>query len=295
MTLVDVLQQNASRFPDRTALVQDDLAVTFGQWHAQARALAAHLAATGLRKGDRVGLLMHKTPQAMIAFLGIAAAGGVFFTLDFNQRPDDLQFVLDLTRPHAMIVDPEFLPLLARLEHGCGKHLVFTREAGAPAGGTTWTGITDRPPEPAPAVDADENDVVHLNFTSGTTGRPRAAATTHANIRWNTIASIEALGLREDDVHLSMFPIYGHPHELFARSLYLGGTSVLVNSVSPRVILKAMTRLNVTAFMAVGSIYAELVRHCRRHPVRLPGRRSTWRSATRARTSGPRSPPRSTA
>jgi long-chain acyl-CoA synthetase len=101
---------------------------------------------------------------------------------------------------------------------------------------------------------------VYLNFTSGTTGVPKGAVTTHANIYWNTRASIESFHLTSEDIHLCMFPIFTHPHELFARPLSLGGTIVLTDNIYPKSIAKVISNHRVTCLMAISALYEALMR-----------------------------------
>jgi len=105
------------------------------------------------------------------------------------------------------------------------------------------------------------DDVVYLNMTSGTTGRPKAGVTTHRMIQWNTRSSIEALGFTGDDRFLCMFSVFAHPHELFARPLALGGSAALVDSLNVRIVARAIEAYGVTWVMAVPSFYEMLSEH----------------------------------
>ena len=107
-------------------------------------------------------------------------------------------------------------------------------------------------------MEVNENDIVYLNYTSGTTGLPKGALTTHANIIWNTIGCIDAFRLTHADVHLCMFSVSAHPHELFCRGLYLGGTSVLVDSIFPKTVARAVSENKVTNIMAVPYFFKSL-------------------------------------
>lgn len=126
---------------------------------------------------------------------------------------------------------------------------------------------------PAPAAPAGDGDVVYLNMTSGSTGAPKAALTTHANLYWNTVSSVEALELGPDDIHACMFPVFGHPHELFARPLYLGGTIVMIDGISPKSITAAIAEHGVTSLMAIASICQSLVHFHRSRSFKLPSLR----------------------
>lgn len=266
MTLMDMLKSSAERFPDRAAIVGGSTVISYADLLRQSRALTAWLVSTGLRKGDRVGLLLKKTPEAVISFLGVAGAGGVAFPINGGQPVSDIQSLLDLLTPAAIILDVDFLPLLSRLELSCGRERMVVVGGGATAPFGAWNDIVNRRVPGVPNVRLLDDDVVYLNITSGTTGIPKAAITTHANIYWNTRSAVECLSLTPDDVHLIMFPVFVHPHELFARSIYLGGTTVLLDTISPAAMARAIEIHRVTCLMAVASICSSLVRSYRSHP-----------------------------
>jgi long-chain acyl-CoA synthetase len=213
-----------------------------------------------------VGLLLTKGPEALIAFLGIAAAGGVAFPVDYNHTKDQIQFILNLTQPSALFVDAKFQSMLSELNPHCPEDRIIVAGGEPEAEFSKWEDIAAEGIGPS-MPDANEEDTVYLNFTSGTTGAPKCAMTTHANIYWNTVSAVERLKLTGEDVHLCMFPVFGHPHELFARPVLLGGTLVLVDNMSPGAIAKAISENDVTCMMAVATIYRSLVRYHASHPI----------------------------
>lgn len=254
-----MLRDAAAIAPDKAALCQDDQVIRYGEWLRDACTFAAELHNGGFTHGDRLAILTPKCPEAIVAFLGANLAGGAAFTLDFQQTVADLNHILRLTRPAALLAATDMAPLLQTLISPRECRLIWLPQpphAGRDAG---WREILAHP-RPAPACDPAPEDMAYLNFTSGTTGRPKAAVTTHANLYWNTRAAAECLQLCPEDVHLSLFPIYGHPHELFCRSLYFAATAVLVEGISPKNIANAVQRHDVTCMMAVASIYAGLLR-----------------------------------
>jgi long-chain acyl-CoA synthetase len=260
MTIVEMLERNARLFPEKTAIIYGNSRISYRTFYERANTLANFLIAMGLKKGDRVGLVLHKTPEVLISFLGVAAAGGVVFPVDYNQTLDNIECMLNLTNPTVVIVDERFQDLLSRFEGNCSDEKTIVIGQKTTNQRRSWKEVFAQQSLNPPGVEIQDGDVVYLNFTSGTTGLPKGAITTHANIYWNTLSAVESLGLTEEDIHLCMFPVFSHPHELFARSLYLGGTIVLIDSIYPKSIATVISEYRVTCMMAVTSIYDTLAR-----------------------------------
>jgi len=104
MTIIEMLEKSAKLYPEKTAIVCKGFRISYRELRERSRALAGFLVEMGLKKGDRVGLLLEKTPEVIISFLGVASVGGVVFPIDYNQTIDHLQYVLDLTRPAVLII-----------------------------------------------------------------------------------------------------------------------------------------------------------------------------------------------
>ena len=260
MTIVEMLAKNAKLFPEKTAIIYKESRISYQKFYERSNVLANFLVGIGLKKGESVGLLLQKTPEAVVSFLGVATAGGVVFPIDYNQTLADMQFILELTHPSVLVVAENFQPLLSRLRIPCSDKKIIVIGKKLRNQYITWEEIFTEETFDSPDVEIQDSDIVYLNFTSGTTGTPKAAITTHANIYWNTLSSVESLKLRHEDIHLCMFPVFGHPHELFARPLFLGGTIVLVDNISPKSIVRAISDHHVTCMMAVASIYETLIR-----------------------------------
>lgn len=269
ITLTAMLAGQAAARPGATALWYPGGRLTFADWFAQSNRLARHLIRRGVAPGSRVGLYLEKTPEAVVAFTGVAAASAVVLPMDYHQTPAYTQAVLDLAGVSALLVSANFLDLL----QGLRLPPVVIVVGGAGGSHTAWDEALQGESAAPPELPVGMEDVVYLNLTSGATGEPKAALTTHANLYWNTRASIEALALVPADVHLCLFPVFGHPHELFIRSLYLGGASVLVEGIAPKAISAAIREHGVTCLMATASLYASLLHHGRAHAIKLPSLR----------------------
>lgn len=258
-TLVDMLAENAEHLPNKIAMIYHDRLTTYRTLYHESNALANFLYGSGLEPGEKVGLILNKIPEVITSFLGVVRAGAVVFPVDFHQPLHQIQYLIDLTRPRVMIASEEYQNLLSSLI--LPSDYICTVVIGIPSSTTdyNWDQLMRNNDHRPPDVSVHLEDTAYLNLTSGTTGSPKCAVTTHANIFWNTAAATEALGLTADDVHLCLFPVFAHPHELLARPLYLGGTLVLLDKIAPKTICRTISEHGVTCMMAIPSIYQMLV------------------------------------
>ncbi len=258
-TLVDMLAENAENLPNKIAIICNDRHTTYRTLYHESNALANFLYGAGLEPGEKVGLILNKIPEVITSFLGVIRAGAVVFPVDFHQPLPQVQYLIDLTRPRVMIVSEEYQHFLSSLI--LPSNYICTVVIGIPSSTAdyNWDRLVLNNDHRPPGVSVHLEDTAYLNLTSGTTGSPKCAVTTHANIFWNTAAAIETLGLTAEDVHFCLFPVFAHPHELLSRPLYLGGTLVLLDKISPKTICRTISEHGVTCMMAIPSIYQTLV------------------------------------
>lgn len=259
MTLGETLAAAASRDPEGTALLWEDVRLSYREWDTAASRLARLLIDLGVGEGDRVALWMDKRVEVPVAFLAIARARAVAVPINFKLPAAAQRFQIERFGVAAVVTQTAHLD---EVDAVVGL-LDTTRQVIVVDGDepyTPWASLEtfpDSPPERYPRVD----DVVYFNMTSGTTGRPKAGITTHAMIQWNTVSSIQTLGYRATDRFLCMFSVFAHPHELFARPLALGGSCALVDSLNVRAVARAIERYRITWVMAVPSFYEMLSEH----------------------------------
>ena len=119
MTIVEMLKKNVRLYPEKTALIYKESRISYEALYKRSIALTNYLIDIGLKKGERVGLLMQKTPEVIISFLGVTGAGGVAFPIDNNQTLNHIQFLLKLTTPSILIFSDSFQSMLSELSIPC--------------------------------------------------------------------------------------------------------------------------------------------------------------------------------
>ncbi len=190
-SLRELIAQNSSR-PDVTFLVQGDRRLTYSEHDQAALAVAHALSTLGVHHGDRVAIVSANTPEWVITFWACAAIGAVCVPLNAWQKSEELQFALEDSGSKVVIADRKRLDLLLPVldELPAVEHVFLAGDA--PRAGETRVEkfdvlLGDGSPAPMPTTPIDEDDILAILYTSGTTGRPKGATITHRQ----TIANLQ--------------------------------------------------------------------------------------------------------
>lgn len=255
----EALEKNRIEQPSKPFIRSRESSLTYGEVSRLTAGFAAFLASQGVGRGDRVCLLLPRVPELILSLLGAMRVGAVPVPVNYTLGTDEVRRFVASVAPR-MTVAHEKLLRQHRLDWG-GREVKTVVVGSEIAGCTPWK----RACFPADAVSSGTTapgGVAYLNYTTGSTGAPKGAVTTHANIFWNTKSAVEAFGLRGDDVHLCMFASFAHPHELFARALYQGGTVVLLEEINPKTMARTIRERGVTCMMGLAPMYDMLITHC---------------------------------
>ena len=236
------------------ALADDTRRLDYATWWRKSRYLAALLQRSGVNQGHLVGVLCGKSVMLPVSFTAISMLGARFVALNPRWPEAERKRVFSRWPDRALLAEGDFETSSWQTERVLQLSYPDL-ESG------------DEEPEELPQVDSGQ--VVYLNVTSASTGLAKVAATTHHNLMANTAAVCSTMGLREEDVHLSLFGVIGHPHELFIRGLYLGGKTVLTNMRYPREILAMIKEERVSCLMGLPPQLENLARLCARSDVDL--------------------------
>jgi long-chain acyl-CoA synthetase len=251
-----LLRRAATLWPDRPALLGLHAAWTWRELDAEVDRVAGVFSAAGIGGGDPVAFLLPKRPEVVVGFLACARVGAIYVPVNFKLHADQVADQFRVCAIRSVVTAAEFDPLLKHLLAFLPdpRRIVYVDGPGRHGDGT-WN--ADLPASAVEVTDADA--VVYYNGTSGSTGRPKAAITTHRQITANALSTIDGLGFRQSDVYLGMFSVFAHPHELFHRSLLVGGAFVVAETLNPRVAAEVIARHRVTWTMGVPSFYEMLL------------------------------------
>jgi long-chain acyl-CoA synthetase len=265
------LERNAALLPEKVAIHFGPQAITYAQLNAVANRVANGLKARGIGKGDKVVLSCPNLPYFPIVFYGILKAGAVVVPINVLLKGSEIAYHLQDAGAKAYFCfegTPD-LPMGAEGHAGfretkCPHFIMITADPAKPAsiqGVETLGMLMKEQSAEGELVLTDANDTAVILYTSGTTGKPKGAELTHANIAMNVMVSHGVLRQTADDVHLIVLPLFhsfGQTVQMNA-ALMAGATLVLLPRFDPDAAFKLMQDHKVTIFCGVPTMYIALL------------------------------------
>jgi fatty-acyl-CoA synthase len=225
--------------PKRVAVDYHGRELSYEELDRRSNALAAELAARGLRRGDRVATLTGNSPEHVLVFFACAKAGLMLVPLNWRLAAGELRYQLDDSEPSVFLVEDEFAPLAQETAHAF--------EPLAPP-----DGAADLPADPV-----EDEDGLLLIYTSGTTGRPKGAVLTHANCFWTNVSLDLATPMGAHDVVLQILPQFhcGGWNVQPLLAWWKGAKVVLERSFDAARVLDLIAEKQITTLMGVPQSY----------------------------------------
>ncbi|HEX9057965.1 MAG TPA: AMP-binding protein [Ktedonobacterales bacterium] len=253
----EMLAWTAERWPERPAIYWRDMVITYRELHALARHAAAALRELGLRKGDRLCLLLPNRPEYIIAWLGASMLGVVVSPMNPSYKEREVGYQLESTEAVAILTQRELLPLVqaVRGQAPALRHVLVT-------GGDAVEGAADvlafgrllREVKPARGAfdSVTSDDLLALPFSSGTTGLPKGVMLTHRNLVVNYTQFCAASRVTERDVFMVFLPLYHiYGVALLGQAVFAGAAMVLMERFVPDEMLDLAQRRGVTILPVV--------------------------------------------
>ena len=235
--------------------------LTYAEIGALARRQAAKLDELGIGFGDRVAIVSHNSARLLTSFFGVAGFGRVLVPVNFRLRPDEVRYIVQHSGARVLLVDPE---LDAELADVTAEHrFVLGQDADlfAPEGS-----------EPQP-WEPDENATACINYTSGTTARPKGVQITHRNIWVNAVTFGLHAAVTDRDVYLHTLPMFhangwGMPFTMTG----LGVKQVVIRKIDGAEILRRVEQHGVTIMCAAPAVAAAVLEAAQDWEGEIPGR-----------------------
>jgi fatty-acyl-CoA synthase len=209
LTPLRFLERSSEVFPDKTAIVDGERRISYSEFAAEATRLAHALRASGIGPGDRVAYLCPNTAEMLVAHFAVPLAGAVLVAINTRLAPDEVRYICDHSGAQLIVVDAELLPTLAPVasELETVREVVTVGDGGH--GGPAYAELLERgSDEPLEWTVEDELATISINYTSGTTGRPKGVMYSHRGAYLNALAEVLHSEHTPASVYLWTLPMF---------------------------------------------------------------------------------------
>ncbi|MFA6504982.1 MAG: AMP-binding protein [Treponemataceae bacterium] len=255
-TFPELLCISAARYPDRPCLTiydPDRVSLNYAEALTKIEAVSRKLAASGVKKGDKIAVTGKNTPEWAVAYLGVLFTGAIVVPIDYQLKPEEIDNLLSASDAKMLFVDEEkydyYVSKPGKLES------VFSLKKGLGVYVYDLDG-------PAAKIDAaKETDLAAILFTSGTTGIPKGVMLTHKNFISDCFLAQSHLKLSPTDVFYALLPIH-HSYTMlavFIESLSVGAEIVFGKKMVTKAILKDLKEAHITMFLGVPMLFNKLL------------------------------------
>jgi fatty-acyl-CoA synthase len=273
LTPLAFLERSASVFADRVAVVDGATRMTYRDLAARATRTAHALGASGVGPGDRAAYLCPNTPELLVAHFAAPLAGAVLVALNTRLAPEEVRSICMHSGARLLVVDASLRDTVAPVADRLGdvREIVWAGDAAAADSlpGISHAELLERGSDDPLAWTVDDEDAtISINYTSGTTGRPKGVMYTHRGAYLNALGENITAGHGVDTVHLWTLPMF-HCNgwcQVWA-VVAAGGTQVCLRAVRPEEIWRLIDEEGVTHLCGAPTVLSMLVNSPAAHPL----------------------------
>lgn len=222
--------------------------ISWSVFNEKANRFANLLLSRGIKKGDKVAILLMNCLEWLPIYFGILKTGALAVPLNFRYAPDEIKYCLDLAQVDVLVFGPEFIGRVEDIAEDISKNrLLFYVGENCPSFAEHYDRMTANCSSTSPDIKLTDKDDAAIYFSSGTTGFPKAILHNHESLMHSCKTEQNHHGQTKDDVFLCIPPLYhtGAKMHWFG-SFLVGGKAVLLKGVKPKYILETASKEKCT-------------------------------------------------
>jgi len=261
LILGEILARNARKYPNKNCLVIDEHRATFDQLNRRTNQLAQGLIMAGVKKGERVGLLMNNCFEIIECFMASCKLGAVSVPVNARLGASEIKYILNHSDCTVLFSHND---LLSRIE-GIRKEISSIRKyigvgPETPPWAEPYESFVRDTAGGEPLVLVEDGDEAFIIYTSGTTGRPKGAVLTHKNLWINIATAALEYRLMFEDCYLISAPLF-HVAALTGLLIFwfVGATNIFLSRFDPRKTMETIESERVTVAFGVPSMWFDIL------------------------------------
>ena len=265
LTPLEFARRARKLYPDRVAVIDGDSRCTYAQFLNRCDRWSAVLQKLGIKTGDRVAYLSPNTHAQLESFYAVPQIGAVLVPLNYRLTADDFVYLINHSGSRMVCVDREYLATIDSVRSRLPKveHFVaLSCSVGCPQPNSDWLDyqpMIDASPAEFTRPEIHETDLLTINYTSGTTARPKGVMITHRNAWMNSIGTLLHAPMTCADRYLWTLPMFHANGWTFVWTVTAAGaTHVCLRKVEPRAVFELMATEQITTLCAAPTVLISL-------------------------------------
>lgn len=262
MTMGDIIRRSADKFPGKNALILGEQQLTYEGLNARVNCLADSLMKMGVKRGERIAVVLHNCFEFYEIYYAAAKCGAIFVPINNLLKAEELKQIINYIEPRVLFFDPDFhqVAVAKKSQMKSIAHEIALRCSS----GNSYVQYEElmengNPKEPDATVNDD--DVMSIFLTSGTTGIPKGAMRTHRHVFINSLVGAIECNLQSHDRAVILFPFYHVSWEDNMRHVLMGNTIVIKaeGSFDPKDVLVVLSEMRITTCQFVPTMINALM------------------------------------
>ncbi len=243
-------------YSDREAVVDGALRLTYGQFYDRCERWASHLYASGVRQGDRVAYIAPNTHANLEAFYAVPMIGAVLVPLNYRLTPDDFRYLINHSGACVVCAHADYLDAVDSIRADLPQVRRFVALEGARDGWEDYeAAVAAAGPAEAGHYPITESDLLTINYTSGTTSRPKGVMITHRTAWMNSVGTLIHAPMSPADRYLWTLPMFHANGWTFVWTVTaVGATHVCLRKVDPVSVFDHIARERITMLCAAPTV-----------------------------------------
>jgi fatty-acyl-CoA synthase len=260
LTPLDFMRRTRRLYPNREAVVDGDNRLTYEQFFQECDRWSAALAHLGVRRGDRVAYIAPNTLRHLISFYAVPQLGAVLVPINFRLIADDFAYIINHSGAKVVCVHPDYREMVDGIRGNLpGVEHFISLEGETRAGWLDCEQLAADAPAVFDRPEIGERDLLTINYTSGTTSRPKGVMITHRNAYMNAVGTLVHIHMTPADNYLWTLPMFHANGWTFVWIVTaVGGTHVCLRRVEPQRAFALIRDEGVTMLCAAPTVLISL-------------------------------------
>jgi fatty-acyl-CoA synthase len=255
LTPLEFARRTRRLYPNREAVVDGQLRLTYEQFFARCDRWSAALSALGVRQGDRVAYIAPNTHATLEAFYGVPQIGAVLVPLNYRLIAEDFAYLINHSGARVVCVHPDYIDAVESIRPRLENVKSFVALEGGRSGWLDYETLLTGDDKSVIRPSISENDLLTINYTSGTTSKPKGVMITHRNAYINVVGTLIHHMMTLADRYLWTLPMFHANGWTFVWTVTaVGGTHICLRKVEPISVFEKIKQESVTMLCAAPTV-----------------------------------------